>query len=244
MQFFVNHPVLFVMVGVIVATVLAQSFYFLFRALKRARELGIASSTVKKTITSSAIFTVAPAIAILVGVISLSKCLGIAIPWLRLSVIGSLSYETVAAGSSLSALGLSTAEQITSASAFVTVLFVMTVGIVMGLILTPLLAKKIQGGLIKIESKDKRWAEIFNNAMFLGMISAFLGYVFCDVTNLFKGDVSCLVPVLVMFSSAVVMAGCGLLSIKCKIRWLSDYALPISLIAGMALAIPYTKLLV
>ena len=132
MQFFVNHPVLFVMVGVIVATVLAQSFYFLFRALKRARELGIASSTVKKTITSSAIFTVAPAIAILVGVISLSKCLGIAIPWLRLSVIGSLSYETVAAGSSLSALGLSTAEQITSASAFVTVLFVMTVGIVMG----------------------------------------------------------------------------------------------------------------
>ena len=120
----------------------------------------------------------------------------------------------------------------------------MTVGIVMGLILTPLLAKRIQSGLIKIENKDKRWGEIFNNAMFLGMISAFLGYVFCDVSNLFKGDVSCLIPVLVMLSSAIVMALCGLLSIKCKIRWLSDYALPISLVVGMALAIPYTKLLV
>ena len=241
MQFNVNHPILFVLVGIIIATVLAQSFYFLLRALRRAKELGIAGSVVKKTVTSSAIFTVAPAISILVGVISLSKCLGIAIPWLRLSVIGSLSYETVAAGSALSSLGLTTDTEINSASAFVTVLFVMTVGIVMGLILTPLLARKIQNGMIKIERTDKRWGEIFNNAMFLGMISAFLGYVFCDVSNLFHGDVSCLIPVLVMLSSAVVMTVCGLLAIKLKLRFLSDYALPISLISGMALAIPYTN---
>ena len=75
--------------------------------------------------------------------------------------------------------------------------------------------------------------------MFVGMIAAFLGFVFCDVTNVFSGDVSGLVPVCVMLTAAVVMAVCGLLATKCKIRWLTDYALPLSLIAGMASAIPF-----
>ena len=194
----------------------------------------------KKTIVSAAIFTIAPAVAILVGVISLSKSLGIALPWLRLSVIGSLSYETVAAGAALEALGLGTDITLTNASDYVTVAFVMTFGILIGLILVPLLTKKIQSGMVRMETKDKRWGEIFGNAMFLGMISAFLGYIFCDVTNLFSGDVSCLIPVLVMVTSALTMTGCGLVAKKWKQRWMQDYALPISLIVGMASAIPYT----
>ena len=113
----------------------------------------------------------------------------------------------------------------------------------MGLVLTPFVTKKIQGGMNKIGMKDKKWGEIFNNAMFLGMISAFLGYVFCDVTNVFHGDTAGLIPVCVMLTSAIVMAICGLLATKCKIKWLTDYALPISLMAGMASAIPYTNLL-
>ena len=88
--------------------------------------------------------------------------------------------------------------------------------------------------------KDKKWGEIFNNAMFLGMISAFLGYVFCDVGLVFKGNTSGLVPVCVMVVSAIVMAVCGLSAKKFKMRWLEDYALPFSLILGMASAIPLT----
>jgi hypothetical protein len=95
----------------------------------------------------------------------------------------------------------------------------------------------------KIGMKDKKWGEIFNNAMFLGMISAFLGYVFCDVGLVFKGDLSGLIPVCVMAVAAVVMAICGLIATKAKIRWLTDYALPLSLIAGMVSAIPLTAAL-
>ncbi len=241
MEFNVNHPILFVMVGVIIAAVLAQSIWFLVRAVKRAKELGMDMTVIKKTISSAAVFTIAPAVSILVGVITLSKSLGIALPWLRLSVIGSISYETIAASNALEALGLKFSEQITDPSAYVTVLWVMTVGIIIGLIFVPLLTKKIQGGMKKIENRDKKWGEIFSNAMFLGMISAFLGYVFCDVSLVFAGDFSGLIPVCVMAVSAVVMAICGGLSIAAKIRWMNDYALPISLIAGMASAIPITS---
>ncbi len=259
MDFSVNSPILFVLVGIVIALVLGQSVFFLVKALKRAKELGVAGSTIKKTISSSALFTVAPAIAVLVGVVALSKSLGIALPWLRLSVIGSLSYETIAASNALEAAGLNAGSTITDASIFITVAWVMTIGIAAGLILVPFLTKRIQGGLAKMGMKDKKWGEIFNNAMFLGMISAFLGYVFCNIDRLWKAvdgvvtvkekvddvetivtysSTSGLIPVFVMLISAVVMAILGITAKKTKIRWLTDYALPISLIVGMASAIP------
>jgi hypothetical protein len=240
MDFRVNHPIIFVMVGVIIAVVIAQSVFFLIRALRRAKEKGMDMSVIKKTVISSALFTIAPAVSILVGVITLSYSLGIPLPWLRLSVIGSLSYEMIAAERALAAFGLDFTKAITDPQVYVTVTWVMTFGIAVGLILTPLLAKKIQNGMKKIENSDKKWREIFSNAMFLGMISAFLGFVFCDVTNVFKGDTSGLVPVIVFFASALVMVVCGLCATKLKQRWLNDYALPISLICGMAVAIPVT----
>ena len=243
MEFNVNSPILYVIVGAIIALVLAQSVYFLVKAIRRARELGIRKDTVKKTISSAAIFTIAPAVAVLVGVAALSKSLGVALPWLRLSVIGSITYETVAAGNALEAAGMSAGTTVTDPSIFITIAWVMTVGISAGLILVPFVTKKLQSGMNKIGMKDKKWGEIFNNAMFLGMISAFLGYVFCDVGLVVKGDMSGLIPVCVMATSAVVMAICGLLAIKLKIRWLTDYALPMSLVVGMASAIPYTMLL-
>ena len=243
MEFNVNSPILYVIVGAIIALVMAQSVYFLVKAVKRAKELGIAKSTVKKTISSAAIFTIAPAVAVLVGVVALSKSLGVALPWLRLSVIGSITYETVAAGNALEAAGMSAGTTVTTPSIYITIAWVMTIGISAGLILVPFVTKKLQSGMSKIGMKDKKWGEIFNNAMFLGMISAFLGYVFCDVGLIVKGDMSGLIPVCVMATSAVVMAICGLLATKLKIRWLTDYALPMSLIVGMASAIPYTVLL-
>ncbi len=240
MKFNVNHPILFVIVGVVILVVLAQSFFFLARAMKRAKELGIAKSTIRKTISSAAVFTIAPAVAVLVGVVALSKSLGVPLPWLRLSVIGSITYETVAAGNALNAANLSAGATVTDPAIYITIAWVMTIGISLSLILPPFLTKKIQNGMANMSMKDKKWGEIFNNAMFLGMISAFLGYVFCDVAGVVKGETAGLIPVCVMAVSAVVMAICGLASQKLKIRWLTDYALPFSLIIGMASAIPFT----
>ena len=262
-MFDVNSPIIFIMVGIIILAVLIQSIFFLVRAIKRANQKNMDRAIIKKTIISSALFTIAPAIAIVVGVVSLSKSLGVAVPWLRLSIIGSLSYELIAAQNALTSFGVAMGEKITNPQVFVTVLWVMTIGIITGLVLPQLLTKKIQKGLIKIENKDKKWAEIFNNAMFLGMISAFLGYVFCDLGRLWLStdgvytttekvdgvltevqytSTSGLVPVCVMLSSTVVMLILGLIAKKTKARWINDYALPICLIVGMALAIPFTAL--
>lgn len=240
MEFSVNHPILFVLSGILIFVVLVQSVYFLVKALRRARELGMEKTKLKKLILSAAAFTVAPAVAIVISVITLSKDLGVALPWLRLSVIGSLSYETMAATNAVGAMGMTFGSSSLNASQFVTVLIVMTVGIMVGIWLVPLIGKRLQNGMISMEKRDKKWSEIFTNAMFIGMISAFVGYVVCDVSLSFKGDFTGLIPVAVAFTSVVVMLLCGLAVKKLKWRWLSEYALPISLLLGMAAAIPIT----
>ena len=110
-----------------------------------------------------------------------------------------------------------------------------------GIWLVPVICKKMQSGMINLEKRDKKWADIFSSAMFIGMIAAFVGFVFCDISNISTGDLSGLIPVCVMLVAAVVMLVCGLLAGKFKkIHWLSDYALPVSLLIGMASAIPIT----
>jgi len=241
MPFNVNHPIIFILVAIIVAVVLAQSVFFLVKAWKRGVEIGMDKKKLRKIAITASIFTIAPAVAIVISIIALSKQLGIALPWLRLSVVGSLSYEAIAAENTANAMELAANAALT-ASQFVTIALVMTLSIMVGIWLVPVICKKMQNGMINLEKRDKKWADIFNSAMFIGMIAAFVGFVFCDVANVTKGDFTGLIPVLVMVVSAVVMAVCGLLAGKFKkIHWIADYALPVSLIAGMASAIPITS---
>ena len=247
MEFHVNHPILFVIAGLLVAVVLGQSVYFLVKALRRAKALGMDRKKIAKTIRTAAVFTIAPAVSIVISVITLSKDLGLPLPWLRLSVVGSLSYEAIAASNAVSAMGLKLGEisQLT-AQQYVNILLVMTISIMMGIWLVPVIGKKLLGGMSSLGKRDAKWADIFQNAMFIGMISAFVGFVFCDISRLWApvegfSATSGLIPVAVMAVSALVMLLCGLVMKVFKWRWVNDYALPISLIAGMAAAIPITE---
>ena len=241
MAFNVNSPVLFVVAGVIIAAVLAQSVYFLVKAWRRGLAIGMAADKLKRIARTAAVFTIAPAVAIVISVITLAKALGVPLPWLRLSVVGSLSYETIAASNAESAMGLVFGQvSALTAQQYVTIAWVMTISIMVGIWLVPLVGKKLQTGMINMENRDKKWGDIFSASMFIGMISAFLGYVFCDFATVFSGNLSGLIPPLVMLVSALVMCLAGLIVKKYKWRWVGDYALPISLIAGMASAIPIT----
>ncbi|MBQ8358175.1 MAG: DUF5058 family protein [Clostridia bacterium] len=241
MTFSVNHPILFVLAGIIIAVVLAQSVFFLVMAWRRGIKMGMDKKKLKRVAISAAVFTIAPAIAIIISVATLSKDLGIPLPWLRLSVVGSQSYETIAASNTMEAMGNSLGSGVAlNATQYVTVALVMTISIMVGIWLVPVVAKKMQSGMITMEKRDKKWADIFSASMFVGMIAAFLGFVFCDVSSVFSGDMTGLIPVLVMLVSALCMCLSGLLVKVFKARWISDYALPVSLVLGMASAIPIT----
>ena len=242
MQFNENAPILFVMVGIIVAAVLAQSVFFLIKAWRHGKKIGMDPKKLRRIARTAVVFTIAPAIAIVISVITLAKDLGVALPWLRLSVVGSLSYETIAASNAESGMGLvfGTVSSLT-AKQYVTITLVMTISILVGIWLVPLVGEKVQKGMINIGNRDAKWGELLSSSMFIGMISAFIGYVFCDFAGVFGGDTTGLIPVLVFAVSAAVMGLAGFLVMKKpEWHWVSDYASPLSMIAGMASAIPFT----
>lgn len=230
---FKNSMFMYLLGGFVGIFVIAQSLYFLVKAAKRAKELGITGETIRKTVVSSSVFAVLPSVSILLGLITLSYSLGLPLPWIRLSVIGAVTYELPAATAALNALGESISHPISNPSAFAAVAWVMTIGCITPLIIIPLFLKKILGGVNKIQKKDSKWGDLFLTAMFLGMIAAFLG----------MGVSGGLLSVLTLLTSAIIMAVCGILVKVKNVRWLENFALPISMLGAMALCVLYANVL-
>jgi hypothetical protein len=237
--FSVNDPFLYALVAVILLLVLGQSVFFMVRAWKHALALGMEKGVLLRVVRTSALFTIVPAISILIGVVALSRKLGLPLPWLRLSVIGAITYEMPAAEAAARAVGatLGNTQTLLTASQYTAIAWVMTLGIMAGVLFTPILCKRLLGGVDRLEKRDRRWSDIFINAMFMGMISAFLGMIFGHVTEGLAGWI----PVFVMLVSAAIMLAVGACIKLLHWDWLTDYALPLSMVGAMAAAIPITN---
>ncbi len=233
-----NSALMYGMTAVVIAFVIAMSIRFIVMAWRRAKKIGLDPKVLRRVAISSAIFTIAPAVSILLGVIALSRALGFPLPWLRLSVIGALTYETPAAASAASAMGTDLSNLITDPVTFAAIAWVMTLGIIPGPVLVPTIGKKIENGVMRIRQKDEKWGSLFMTALFLGMISAFLGMIFATVSEGLRGWIPCFV----MIASALLMCVCAIFVKVLHWKWMEDYALPISMLGGMALSIPITNL--
>jgi len=237
-EFSVNHPLLYILAGLCILVVILQSIAFFRRAYKRALELGYTKERLKKISITAAIFSIAPAVAIGIGIITLAGTLGIPLPWERLSVVGSIVYELSAATTAATAVGANLGESL-NAQQFSTIAWTMTVGIAVGLFIIPVFCKKTTNALSKAEKKDKVWGGHLVNAIFFGLVATFVGQALSGVTLNAAGRVTALVLVV----SAVVMLILGVLKKKFKWDWLNDYALPICMVIAMASAIPLSNLL-
>ncbi len=239
MKFNPNGGFLYMVAAVVIVFVIAQSLFFLIRSYKRAKVIGMDMTQLRKIIASTAIFTIAPAVSILLGVLTLSKFLGLPLPWIRLSVIGAITYELPAATTAANTMHIPITETIGNAKGFAVIAWVMTLGIMPSLVLVPLLLKRIQNGLLTLKKRDNKWGDLFLTAMFLGMISAFSGMVFMDVREGLRGWI----PIFVLLFSALVMAVCGMFVKVFKVNWLYNYAMPISMLSAMAFAAIITPII-
>ena len=126
-----NSGVMYLIAGVVIAFVMLMAAVFLFKAYREGVRIGMDKKKLNKVLTSSIVFSVVPSIGILIGVITLAGSLGIPLPWLRLSVIGALHYEVMAADMAAKATGMQElAASAMTGESFVTIAFVMTVGII------------------------------------------------------------------------------------------------------------------
>ena len=130
-----NSPVMYIICGSIVLFVALVCIVFAVRAYRAGKAIGMDTAKMKRTIYASATFAVLPSIGILLGVIALSGSLGTPWPWVRLSVIGALHYETQVAEAASEAVGL---EKLSAANmtpqAFSTIALLMSACIIWGMV--------------------------------------------------------------------------------------------------------------
>ncbi len=237
-----NSPIMYLICGAIVAFVALICVVFLVRAYKAGKALGMDTTKMKRVIVSSATFSVLPSVGILLGVIALSGSLGIPWPWLRLSVIGALHYETQVASAAAEAVGMSklSAAEMT-AEGFSTIALLMSVCIMWGMVLSIFLNKKYTKRLgTQGSSSDKpSFGDHAMTAMFIGLVSTYIGsYIGSFVSNeglfTFTGD---WLPLVVVAVSALTMALFIYLGEKEKLAWVDNFSIAGSMIAGMAAAV-------
>lgn len=125
-----NSPLLYGLVGLGIAYIILFCLITLKKAYKHALELGITREKLKLVITSSAIYSVVPSISIVIGLFSLASVLGVPWSWFRLSVVGSVTYELMAADMVATGTGYESVAALNAAgdaSVVGTVMFVMSI---------------------------------------------------------------------------------------------------------------------
>ena len=236
----VNAPVFYLVVAGVLTFITIMCVLFLVKSYKTGLQIGMDEKVLKKTIVSSAMFTLLPSISILLGVIALSGTLGVPFSWLRLSVIGSLQYELNVAEIAAQSAGLSglSLNELT-VEAFVTIALVMTFGILGGIVCCIFFLK---GYSKKLQTKPKQentenkpnFGAHATNAMFVGLCAAFIGSY---IGKCFPQGGADFMPLLVALAAAAVMGVFEYFINKKNMSALENFSLAASMLAAMAFAV-------
>ena len=229
--------------GSIVAFIAVVCVIFMVRAWRAGKALGMDTTRMKRAVTASATFSVLPSVGILLGVLALSGSLGVPWPWLRLSVIGALHYETQVAHAAAEQVGISLSAGQMTVQAFPTIALLMSICIMWGMILSTLFNRRYLNRLQQGEKKETGKGGGFGDkamaAMFIGMVSAYLGSYLGDFVSgeglfSFRGSWT---PLIVAAVSACVMALLTWLSEKKRMVWLDNFSIAASMLVGMLAAV-------
>lgn len=230
-----NSSILYIVVGLGVLFILGIAFIFLKMAWNRGLALGYDKETLRSVIKSSVVFSVVPSIAIVIGLFSLSSVLGVPWSWFRLSVVGSLGYELMAAEMSVTAAGYDSLSSFMGSgdiSVVTTIMLVMSISILAGIVTNTLFGKKIQSSMLSFQDKNAEWGALAMSYFTLAMAVVFLP------VQLFSGPVH----LATIITSAVAALIHLVIIQKYQVAWLGEFLLANTMIIGMVSSVFWEKL--
>ena len=225
---YANSPLMWAAAALAVAVVVFQSILFMKRSMKAASESALTTDQVHKAIKSSVISSIGPSVVILVTMISLLVTMGAPVAWMRLSFIGSVNYEAMAAGFGAQAMGKTL--QTMDTMAFACGVWTMVCGSLGWLIFTFLFCDKMD----KVNHLMSK-----GNAKMVPIISA--GAMLGAFANLASGNFFTAEGSLTFTNAPAIatIAGCVIMMILVKlsrardIGWLREWAFAIAMFSGM-----------
>ena len=234
MKDIISSPLLLALVIIGLVYIVGFSIIYLKKAYDHCLELGISREEVKNVIKSSMVFSVVPSLSIVVGLFALISVLGTVWSWWRLSVIGSLSYESLISSSVASTLGFATnAEMLDLATGrqFGVVMILMSIGMLSGFAILLPFGKKLSKSVDRSDDSNT-WKYVLSGVFMLCLFAVY-------IPVLLIGDT---VQAAVMITGLVIAIALGILAKKPGFGWLNNFIMAFSMIGGMVSAIFWCKL--
>lgn len=255
--------VMYLMYALIVVFISAEAIFYLVKSVKKAKQIGMDMTKIKKVIKTSASFSVLPAIGIGIGVVTLIGSLGITVPAIRLSVIGALQYETQMADGAAKAITGSTdgltllIQRGVTAQDYATIVTLMTVAIIAGPVLVVLFYKKLQPKLAKLgamkvggavdpdtatknlESDAKKASpngiNLGDLAFQVSFIGMIIGYIAMSIGAIaaMPGRITSYYNFIAVIVAALFMVLSDFLVKKLHWKWLDDFSVAFSMLFAM-----------
>lgn len=223
-----NSPLMWVAAAIPVCVVLFQSAIFIKKSIQAAKATGITKHQINSAVKSSAVSSIGPSVVILVTMISLIVSMGAPVSWMRLSLIGSVNYEAMAAGFGAQAMGTDL-EHLTPI-AYSCGLWVMTLGSLGWMVFTLFFTDKMDKVNHLMSRGNAKMVPIISAGAMLGAFANLASGNFFSAEGKFD------------FGGAPAIAsifGCGLMMLLTKlakdknIGWLKEWAFAISMFTGM-----------
>lgn len=161
--------------GVAVTLVIAQALIFIKKAINAAPEVGVTKEQVNIAIKSSALTSIGPSIVVLSGMLSLLVAVGGPLAWMRLSFIGSVMFESIAAGIGTGSVGVQLGVDELTPLALTMAAWTMILGSIGWIIFATFAADKMEKIQDKLAGSNPAGLTIISVAAVIGVFAAMCG---------------------------------------------------------------------
>ena len=224
-----NSIPMWVACGVPVCLIIFQAVLFLSKARQASKDIAIPDETVKKAIRASAITSIGPSLVILSGMLSLLVTVGGPVGWMRLSLIGSVMFEGIAAGIGTQQVGVTLGADPMTPTALAMAVWTMVLCSIGWVIFATFSASRMEKIQHKITGGSTKRMGIISGAAIIACFSSFVG------SHLIKANAE----VGFYFSKNAIAAILGalfmfiMLRISAKHKKLAEWNLTIAMILAM-----------
>ena len=213
--------------GLAVGLVVVQAVIFAKNAWAAGKKMGITEKQMKKAMKSSAITSIGPSIVILSGMLSLLISVGGPMAWMRLSLIGSVMFESIAAGIGTSSVGIQLGADTLTPEALTMAVWAMILGSIGWVIFATFSADKMEKVQDKIAGGNPARLMSIATAAIIGAFSAMSAQ---HIVKLNKNSIACVL-------GAIIMGALMTLNEKKNIKWLKEWNLTISILAALVITV-------
>ena len=221
-----NSPMMWICCAPGVIIVLFEAIKFMKMSWNTGKNMGMDPEILTRGVRAAAISSIGPSLAIVIGMLALIVCIGAPFAWFRLSFVGSVMYELIAANFAAMGVGTKLGAPDFGPLAFSAALWVMPLGALGWMIVGAAFTHKLEFIRLKLSGGKIAFLPVLTSAAMLGVFAKM------GSSQLIAGGGKTLGFIV----GLICMIGFIKLADAINKKWIKEWSLGFSMLIGMFVA--------